>query len=153
MTKFYQDFLIGLQLFQVLFLWLHDWIPLGRLNDVQAVRDEDSLGKLVVVTVVQSVPWTIGFIFSAWYFSFPRWLDVWLWITYGLLFIGEIRAWWIPYLVRPEPERAKRYRKMFGKTHAFLPQRNGMVPNTAHVLLHAATATTLVILLLKRWAQ
>jgi hypothetical protein len=28
--------LLALQVFQVLFLWVHDWIPLGRLNDVAA---------------------------------------------------------------------------------------------------------------------
>jgi hypothetical protein len=35
---------------------------------------------------------------------------------------------------------------MFGNTHSFLPQRNGMVPNTAHILLHVATLATLVVL-------
>ncbi len=52
----------------------------------------------------------------------------------------------MPYLFRPEPVRAERYRKMFGNTHAFLPERNGMVPNTAHVSLHIATLATLVVL-------
>jgi hypothetical protein len=54
------------------------------------------------------------------------------------------------YLIffRPEPERAARYQIMFGKTHSFLP-RNGMVPNTAHILLHLATAATLIVLLMK----
>jgi len=37
---------------------------------------------------------------------------------------------------------------MFGNTHSFLPQRNGMVPNTAHILLHLATAGMLLCLLL-----
>jgi hypothetical protein len=69
-------------------------------------------------------------------------------VSYGLLFIGQIRAWWIPYLFRPEPERAARYQIMFGKTHSFLPSRNGMVPNTAHILLHLATAATLIVLLM-----
>jgi hypothetical protein len=30
--------LLALQAFQVLFLWVHDWIPLGRLNDVAAIQ-------------------------------------------------------------------------------------------------------------------
>ena len=30
--------LIFLQAFQVIFLWVHDWLPLGRLNDVAAVH-------------------------------------------------------------------------------------------------------------------
>jgi hypothetical protein len=53
----YQLVLLFLQLFQVLFLWIHDWVPLGRLNHVTAVRNQDSFGRLLVVTLVQSVPW------------------------------------------------------------------------------------------------
>src|SRR5580658_1533637 len=126
--------LLALQTFQVVFLWIHDWIPLGRLNDVAAVRGQDTFRRLVIVTLVQSVPWTIGLYFSMWYFDrvYPDWLNSWLWISYVLLLLGQIRAWWIPYLLRAEPERAARYRKMFGNTHSFLPVRNGMVPNTAH---------------------
>ena len=35
---------------------------------------------------------------------------------------------------------------MFGRTHAFLPERIGIRPNTLHVILHAATLTTLILL-------
>jgi hypothetical protein len=143
-----EGILIVLQALQVLFLWIHDWVPLGRLNDVAAVRSQDALPRLVRVTLVQSVPYTIGLIFSVRSFGhrYPDWLSWWLWISYGLLLIGEIGAWWIPYLFRPEPERAARHQIMFGKTHTFLPQRNGIAPNTAHTLLHLATAATLVSL-------
>ena len=147
--------LLALQVFQVLFLWLHDWIPLGRLNDVTAVRRQDTLSRLVIVTLIQSVPFTIGLFYSVRYFRqpYPGWLDKWLWISYGMLFLGQMRAWWVPYLLKPEPARAERYRIMFGNTHSFLPRRNGMVPNTAHILLHLATAGTLLCLLLKDFKQ
>jgi hypothetical protein len=143
--------LLGLQAFQVLFLWFHDWIPLGRLNDVVAVREQDSTTRLVVVTLIQSVPFTIGLVFCLGYLGrpYPHWLRNWLWISYGLLFVGQLRAWWMPYLLRTEPERAARYQRMFGRTHAFLPQRNGMVPNTAHILLHVATLATLIVLVVR----
>ncbi len=39
--------LLALQVFQVLFLWVHDWIPLGRLNDVAAVRSQDTRRHLI----------------------------------------------------------------------------------------------------------
>ena len=140
--------LLALQTFQVLFLWVHDWLPLGSLNDVAAVRSQDSTARLVRVTLIQSVPFTIGLIFSLIHFRhpYPGWLDYWLAISYTMLFIGQMRAWWLPYLIRPEPERAARYRIMFGNTHSFLPMRNGLVPNTAHILLHIATLLTLVLL-------
>ena len=100
------------------------------------------------VTVIQSLPFTIG-LFESVAFArtgHPHWVWSWLWISYGILFAGEVRAWWWPYLIRPEPERALRYRGMFGNTSAFLPERHGMVPNTLHVVLHAATAATLIML-------
>ena len=138
-----------LQVFQVLFLWFHDWIPLGRLNDVTAVRSQDTTPRLVFVTLMQSVPFTFGLLFSLVHFGrpYPHWLYMWLWINYGLIFVGQIRAWWIPYLFHSEPKRAARYQFMFGNTHHFLPVRNGLVPNTAHVMLHLATVATLFVLL------
>jgi hypothetical protein len=142
--------LIFLQALQVAFLWLHDWVPLGRLNDVAAVRAVDSAMRLIQVTLIQSLPFTIGLGYSCLYYArgnaYPGWLWYWLWISYGLLFAGQLAAWWIPYLIRPEPARAKRYHVMFGNTHAFLPERNGIVPNTLHCLLHAATVATLIVL-------
>ena len=140
--------LVALQAVQVAILWLHDWAPLPPLNDVAAVRAADSTRRLVVVTLVQSVPYSIGLAYSVVGLSegFPGWLWYWLWISYGLLFLGELRAWWLPYLVTREPARAARYQAMFGATHAFLPEHNGVRPNTLHVLLHACTAATLVVL-------
>ena len=89
--------LLALQAFQVLFLWVHDWIPLGRLNDVAAVRSQDTGRRLVTVTLIQSIPWTIGLGFSLLHFGrpYPDWLYDWLLISYSVLFIGQIRAWWI----------------------------------------------------------
>ena len=143
--------LVVLQAFQVLFLGLHDWVTLGRFNDTAAVRREIPLKLLVLTTLVQTAFFAVGLFFSIHYFgrSYPPWLTYWLWISYGILFIGEIEAWWIPYLVRPNPTRAARYERMFGTTHSFLPHRNGVVPNTAHILLHLATGATLVVLLLR----
>jgi hypothetical protein len=136
--------LICLQGLQVTILWLHDWVQLGRLTDIAAVRAHDTRGRLIRVTVIQSLPFTFGLVASVVYSQtgHPAWLRCWLWISYGILFAGELRAWWWPYLIQSEPERAARYRGMFGKTSAFLPERNGIVPNT----LHAATAATLILL-------
>jgi hypothetical protein len=140
--------LFALQCFHVLFLALHDWIPLGTFNDVNAVREANPGRKLVTATLISLIPFAIGLAASAIYFgrAQPAWLFWWLWISYGLLFVGELTAWWIPYLFHPEPGRAARYRVMFGATHAFLPERNGIRPNTLHVILHLLTLTTLVVL-------
>lgn len=140
--------LATLEAIQVAILWSHDLVPLGPLNDTQAVRQEDSAGRLLITTIVQSAPFTFGLAWSVVQLrsGFAGWLWTWLWVSYGVLFLGELRAWWWPYLVRAEPARAARYHRLFGRTHAFLPERNGVVPNTLHCGLHAATVATLVAL-------
>ena len=145
--------LLALQSFVVLFLALHDWIPLGTLNDVKAARAANPGGKLLTTTLMSFVPYAFGLVGSFVYFArgFPEWLWWWLWISYGLLFWGLLRAWWIPYLFRAEPQRAERYRAMFGGTHAFLPERNGIQPNTLHVMFHAATVAILIVLGVLTW--
>jgi hypothetical protein len=150
-----QQILLGLQAFQVAFLWIHDWVPLGRLNDVEAVRREDPLARLAGVTLLQSLPFTVGLVYSVRYLGqqYPGWLESWLMISYTLLFVGQIRAWWVPYLVKADPKRAERFSRMFGNTHSFLPIRNGLVPNTAHILLHISTVAKLVVLLVSRYQR
>jgi hypothetical protein len=134
-----------LQCFHVLFLSLHEWIPLGTLNDVKAVRAANPGRKLLAATLISLAPFVIGLAASVVFFGeiYPTW---WLWVSYAFLFIGELKAWWIPYLFRSEPERAARYEVMFSDTHAFLPTRNGIRLNTLHVTLHVVTVTTLVVL-------
>jgi hypothetical protein len=139
--------LLALQCFHVLFLSLHDWIPLGALNDVQSARNANPGSKLFVGTLVSATPFVIGLAGSVYFRSgYPLWLFWWLWISYGLLFIGELQAWWIPYFFRPDPAKAARYKTMFGATHAFLPERNGIRLNTLHIILHVATLSTLIVL-------
>jgi hypothetical protein len=140
--------LLTLQCFEVLFLFLHDWIPLGTLNDLKGVSTADSLGKRLATTLISAVPFAVGLIGSIVYFGkrYPHWLFWWLWISYVFLFCGILQAWWIPYLFHPEPERAARYQVMFGATHAFLPARNGIRVNTLHMIFHAATVALLIVL-------
>ena len=140
--------LFALQCLHVLFLCLHDWIPLGSLNDVKAVRSAVPVGKLILGTLVSSAPFVFGLAASVYYLggSCPHWLLWYLGVSYALLFLGELEAWWIPYFLRPDAVRATRYEAMFGSTHTFLPARNGIRPNTLHVTLHIATLTTLLVL-------
>jgi hypothetical protein len=150
----WQPALLVLQAAQVLFLWAHDWVPLGRLNDVVAVKHADTTRRLAIVTLIQSVPFTIGLFYSVRYEgqAYPHWLFNWLWISYGILLLGQLRAWWFPYFFVLDPERVERYKRMFGKTYSFVPTRNGITPNTAHVLLHLCTAATLILLLVATYA-
>jgi hypothetical protein len=144
--------LLALQIFHVAFLALHDWIPMGRLNDVRAVREENSGAKLLIGTVITTslfVPPLIEglrHVHGPW----PGWVWVWLWAAYGLLFLGEIQAWWWPYFMGTSEKTVERYRVMFGSTHAFLPARRGILINTLHFVLHVLTLTTLVVVAVER---
>ncbi len=138
------DAAIALQAYVVLFVGLHDWVPLGRLNDPKAVRAGDGASRLMAVTVLSTLPFAFGLVESLVHASrFPGWLMTFLWVAYGLATYGLLRTWWAPYLFFQEPARAARYQAMHGATHAFLPLHNGIRPNTLHVTVHLAIVAML----------
>jgi hypothetical protein len=142
---------LTLQAIVVAFLLLHDWIPLGRLSNIAAIHNEDSLQRRIFVTLLPALPAAIGLLYSAKYFgrAYPDWLEMLLWISYGLFLFGLLRAWWIPYLLIPDPARAARYQIIFANTHTFLPKRNGMAPDTLHTLFHVVTVATVIGLFMR----
>jgi hypothetical protein len=149
MRGIWDSLFLGLQAFHVAFLLLHDWVPLGKFNDIRAQRTTDPLGKRVLTTVLSALPFLLLLAFSVRDVRAHRIshsLVFWLWVGYGALFAGELKAWWIPYFLRQEPERAARYQRLFGATHGFLKERNGIRPNTLHAVLHAATLCMLLLL-------
>jgi hypothetical protein len=140
---------LGLQVFIVAFLLLHDWIPLGRLNNVAALRGEDSLQKRLLTTVLSALPFALGLWFTVSHGNgptVPGWVKQYLWWSYALLFLGQLRAWWIPYLGKADPVRAARYQVLFANTLTFLPEKNGISPNVLHVILHVATVVLLALI-------
>jgi hypothetical protein len=139
--------LIALQSLVVVFIALHDWVPLGALNDVKAAQATDTRAKLARVTALSTLPFAVGLAGSIYFAAagFPTWLWWWLWISYGVACYGVVRTWWLPYLFVPDPQRAERYR-MFARTHAFLPIHNGIRPNTLHVAFHIVLVVTIVVL-------
>jgi hypothetical protein len=144
---------ICLQIYVTLFVALHDWVPMGRLNDVKAVRANEPLGRLIAVTVLSTLPFGFGAAESVMHPSrFPGWLMTFLWISYSVALYGLLRTWWAPYLLFEEPERANRYQAIHGRTHAFLPLRNGLRPNTLHVTVHLAVIAVLVDLAILTFA-
>jgi hypothetical protein len=138
--------LIALQIFVVLFVGLHNWIPLGSLNDLKGAHAAFPGWKLFTTTLTNFIPFSFGLLASAIYFGgpFPAWLLWWLWISYALACYGSLKAWWIPYLVSPDPGLAARYKVMYRATHSFLAERNGITPNTLHVICDAATLAVLI---------
>jgi hypothetical protein len=142
------------QLCVVLFIALHDWVPLGRLNNLAGIRAVDSTLRRLVTTVVSVLPFAIGLAGSFHYSDgrFPGWLIWFLSITYGLALYGMLRAWYLPYLVYRDAARVERYQVRFANTHAFLPMRNGIRPDTLHVGFHALLVATVVLLCVLRFS-
>jgi hypothetical protein len=142
--------LLGLQSLQVAILLMHDWVPLLRLNDIRAARRGHALPSMLLATAVSSLFPSIGLVLSLFYLhsGWPNWLYLYLSAAYGFLFVGELEAWWIPYLLSHQPKRAAQYEAMYAHTWAFLPPRNGIRINTLHFVLHAATLATLVVVAL-----
>lgn len=136
------------QLYIVLFIALHDWLPLGSLNNLAGIRAVDTRMGLIRTTALSTLPFAVGLAGSVYYSSthFPTWLMYVLWITYGAGFYGILRAWYLPYLIYEDPVRAARYRARFAGTHAFLPERNGIRPDTLHVTFHAVLLVLIVLL-------
>jgi len=132
----------------VLFIALHDWVPLGSLSNLAAVRAADSTGRLVFVTALSTLPFAIGLAasFHDAPARMPHWLTWWLWITYGVGVYGMLRAWYWPYLFGGDPARAARYQHRFAHTHAFLPTLHGIRPDTLHVCFHAVLLATVALL-------
>ncbi|MGD0143390.1 MAG: hypothetical protein ABSC92_09535 [Rhizomicrobium sp.] len=139
---------LGCQTLVVLFIALHDWVSLGRLNNLAAVRAADSTVRLFFVTVLSTLPFAVGLAASLYYAPTrnPNWLTWLLWISYGFGFYGMLRAWYWPYLFGGDPARVLRYQQRFAHTHAFLPTFHGIRPDTLHICFHAVLVSALILL-------
>jgi hypothetical protein len=45
---------IALQVFILVFLLLHDWVPLGRFNDIAGMRSQITPDQLALATLINS---------------------------------------------------------------------------------------------------
>lgn len=136
-------FLRGLFLILV-FMLIHDWVPLGSLNDIEAVKVENTADELIKKTVINAGSILIVIIITLLFVGkrYPRWARAWLIIHLLAIMIGAAMAWWVPYFYGASDELITQYQVMFGNTHMFLPERNGITPNTIHVVFHSILLLT-----------
>jgi len=106
----------------LLFLLLHDRVPLGPFNDPEAVRRENTTGVLLLVTIVNGLSVGILLLLAGLFAGkkYPLWLRSWFVIHLGLILAGAAKAWWMPYLFGADEKRLQRDQAMFGGTHSFL---------------------------------
>jgi hypothetical protein len=126
--------------FILLFMIVQDWVPLGTLNDISAIKQEKTTNELILITFIGAIQIAL-FIFLILRFigkKYPLIIKLWLIIHPSCIFAGVLMSWWIPYFTGIGAlEKVESYTTMFGNTHTFLPVMNGIVPNTFHVLFHS----------------
>lgn len=55
------------QSYVVLFIALHDWLPLGTLNNLAGIRAVDTRVQLLLTTVLSTLPFGVGLVGSIYY--------------------------------------------------------------------------------------
>lgn len=139
--------LIGLSLIFV-YMVIQDWVPLGSLNDVEAIADERPFNELLIVTSIGAGQILLLLFFVIIFLGkqTPIWIQLWLIIHQVFIFAGALIDWWIPYFFGyGAEERTEKYNKMFGETHHFLPLMNGIVPNTLHIIFHSTLFICIIL--------
>ena len=141
--------LVVYQVVEVAFLALHDYVPMGRLTNLAAVQATDTPGKRLFDTAWSTLPYAFGLAASCWFLRsgfWPGWLVTYLRVSYAVLLGGALLSWWVPYFFGATEEKKARFRERFEGTSAFLPERNGIRPDTLHVVFHASVVVLLVLL-------
>ncbi|MEI3606090.1 hypothetical protein SPD48_10335 [Pseudogracilibacillus sp. SE30717A] len=132
----------------LVFMIVQDLIPLGNLNDIKAIASVHSTNEIIFITLIGVVQilLLIGGILFFIGKKYPIWVRIWLIIHPAFIFIGALFSWWIPYLFGiGAEEKMEIYNTMFGNTHAFLPEMNGIVPNTLHTIFHSTLFACILI--------
>jgi hypothetical protein len=130
---------------QLLFLALHDSLPLGRWNNLGPFRAAVPLRRRIIGTLTNALLGLLALHLSE--------MHAYLWLTVVQAFFlaGEIAWWWRPYFFGAGPELVARLRPNWEGTIAFLPERNGIRPNAMHCVMHGLTLIGLLLAVLLHW--
>jgi len=128
---------IILQIILFFFMTLHDWIHLPPFTNIRALEKHSTTkGRLInsaVFGLFILTPLSLTLIYQP---NFPTWILIHIILVYGLLSLGTIFSWWIPYIFGSSAEHKAGFVE-YRHTHHFLPKRSdNLVPNTLHVILH-----------------
>lgn len=129
---------VALQGLLILYVALHDWVPVPPFNDLEAMRRGRSFSSRLVETIGNTAPLglALGLSLSRGLGGPSFAVAVLVVAIFGVYAFGTLRAWWIPYLRGASPEMVAAY-EVFERTHRFLPRQPGrIVPDTLHVVLH-----------------
>lgn len=90
--RFSEKLLLSGFCFILLFMFMQDWVPLGSLNDVQAIAEERPFNELIIVTMINVVQilLLIGFVIIFMGKRYPVWIKLWLIIHQVCIFAGAL---------------------------------------------------------------
>jgi hypothetical protein len=139
---------LALLLWHLLFLSLHDWVPLGRLTDLPALRSQRSFTARILASLLMGA--FSGLALCLNWAGSPnpaRGVLLFTLILYSFFLFGAIRAWWLPYLfgIGLSKKFVADYQIMFDNTYTWLPRRNGITVNALHVIWHCTAVITVVL--------
>ncbi len=128
---------IILQIILLFFMTFHDWIHVPPLTDIRELEKHNSKkGRLInswIFFVIVCIPLVLTWIYQ---YAFQGWVLITIVNFYGLLSIGTIFSWWIPYFFGSSIAHKTAFAE-YRTTHRFLPARgDNIIPNTFHVILH-----------------
>ncbi len=139
---------LSLLAFHFIFLSLHDWIPLGRLNDLPALRSQRSFSARVIASALMGAISALALYLNWSQSPLPSHpTRIFTFVLYAFFTAGLIRAWWLPYLfgVGLSEKLVAEYKVMFSNTYSFLPIRNGITVNALHIVFHVTAVLALVL--------
>lgn len=143
-----EKFLILGYIFILLFMIVQDLVPLGALNDIEAIASVESFNEIIVTMLIGAVQilLILGGVLLFMGKRYPLLVRIWLLVHPTCILLGAIISWWIPYFFGTgTEEKIKRFNIMFGNTHSFLPIMNGMAPNTLHTIFHLVLLICIII--------
>jgi hypothetical protein len=139
---------ITLQCTLLFFMLFHDWIPVPPLNDIPALKKQDTRFYRLLGSAINGALVLIPLILTLIYYHTST--IVWpanliIVIIYCIQTAGTIMSWWVPYFFGSSQKLKTAFSK-FKNTHHFLPARKDhIVPNTLHVILHLQVWACLVL--------
>jgi hypothetical protein len=128
---------IALQVILLFLMTFHDWVHLPPLTDIRELEKHSSkTGRLInsfIFALLILIPLSLTYFYAP---GLPYSIRRTIAIFYGLLTLGTILSWWVPYIFGSSAAHKAAFAE-YRTTHHFLPKRNDNVtPNTFHVILH-----------------
>jgi len=117
---------------------VHDWVPLGRLNDLSP-ENQPPRGTRVAASVGNIVPVVALFVIAIVWSDRPLPLGAAIFaVAYIAVFVVLMwLSWYQPYFFGASEQRERDAEREYGGTVQVLPRRGTHVrPNLMHVILH-----------------